>query len=233
MVNDAVEVQILRVFVDEQGNHGNVVGIIQDTAGRMGSAQRLEVAALLGFSECVFIDSVEDRRISIFSPTREIPFAGHAAVGAAKLLSELTGETTDIRGAAGVIHAKDEATMVWASCELRTTPPWWHERLADVSELESLAGAQSETQVHTQLWAWVDEASGIIRSRTFAPAWGIPEDEANGSGCMRLAAALGRRLTVIHGKGSIVYAAPLGPGVAEVGGRVVREKSRLLHPGPQ
>jgi len=221
-------VQVLRVFTDERGNHGNQVGIVTDQDGKVGDHQRLELTRSLGFSECVFIDSIKDRRLSIFSRTGEIPFAGHAAVGVAKLLSELTGETTGMRSSRIVIHVRKEAPVLWVSCELRATPPWWHEHLTDVNVLESLQGPQSETQTHTQLWAWIDEPSGTVRARTFAPAWGIPEDEANGSGCMRLAAALGRRLTVIHGKGSVIYASPLGPGIAEVGGRVVRDRPRIV-----
>lgn len=50
--------------------------------------------------------------------------------------------------------------------------------------------------------------------------WGIPEDEANGSGSMKLAHMLNRELTVHHGKGSIVYAKPFDQYVAIVGGRV-------------
>lgn len=111
--------------------------------------------------------------------------------------------------------------MFWARAELRSTPPWWHERLASPEEIDSLKEPQAKVQDHVQLWAWIDEAAGLIRSRTFAPGWGIPEDEANGSGCMRLAAALGRELIECHGAGSIIHARPSSPGFAEVGGRVV------------
>ncbi len=62
----------------------------------------------------------------------------------------------------------------------------------------------------TQLWAWADETAGVMRVRTFASRVGLPEDEACGSGAMRLAAAHGRALTLIHGRGSIIYAKP-GP----------------------
>jgi hypothetical protein len=40
---------------------------------------------------------------------------------------------------------------------------------------------------------------------------------------MRLAAALGRELTLYHGNGSIIHARPGPPGTAEIGGRVVSD----------
>lgn len=87
-------------------------------------------------------------------------------------------------------------------------------------ELEELTGPQLPNQGHVQLWCWIDKKKGLIRARTFAPDWGIPEDEANGSGCMRLAAVLGRDITVVHGKGSVIYARPSSPGYSEIGGLV-------------
>jgi predicted PhzF superfamily epimerase YddE/YHI9 len=57
----------------------------------------------------------------------------------------------------------------------------------------------------------------------FAARYGIAEDEACGSASMRLAAALGRELTLYHGNGSIIHARPGPPGTAEIGGRVVSD----------
>jgi predicted PhzF superfamily epimerase YddE/YHI9 len=75
---------------------------------------------------------------------------------------------------------------------------------------------------HTVAWAWIDEAKGLVRARTFAQDWGIPEDEANGSGSMQLAVNLRRKLTLRHGKGSIIHAQPSREvGHAEVGGLVI------------
>lgn len=57
----------------------------------------------------------------------------------------------------------------------------------------------------------VDKNTGIVRARTFSPDWGIPEDEANGSGAMKLAMVL---------KGSVIYANPIAAGLIELGGQV-------------
>ncbi len=80
----------------------------------------------------------------------------------------------------------------------------------------------------TQLWAWQDETAGTMRVRTFASRAGIPEDEACGSGAMRIAAALGRQLTLHHGRGSIIHAKPGPPGYADIGGQVTEDEPRTV-----
>jgi predicted PhzF superfamily epimerase YddE/YHI9 len=70
------------------------------------------------------------------------------------------------------------------------------------------------------IWAWMDRSHRVVRARTFAPDWGIPEAEGNGSGSMKLAAVLGKSVTIIHGAGSLIYAKPSPNNRAELGGRI-------------
>lgn len=224
-----ITAHVLRVFANDQGSFGNQVGIVVDEGRTIADDVRQRVAVELGYSESVFINDLSSNTISFFTSMREIPFAGHAAVGAAWLIKKLYGRAVEsLLGIEGTITTWEENDITWVRSELRSTPPWWHERLDSANAIQSLAGPQAESQTHTQLWAWVDETAGKIRSRTFAAAWGIPEDEANGSGCMRLAAALGRRIEVIHGQGSIIFAQPGTPGSADVGGYVIQDASREI-----
>ena len=80
--------------------------------------------------------------------------------------------------------------------------------------------------VDRMIWAWLDEADGLIRARVFVPEAGIAEDEATGSAAMRLAAALGRPIEIRQGVGSVIYARPLAAGPAEIGGRVALDEVR-------
>jgi len=73
-------------------------------------------------------------------------------------------------------------------------------------------------------WAWLDEEAGLVRSRAFARDDGIPEDEATGSAALILTAQLDREIEIRQGKGSILYARPMGNGYAEVGGRVIEDQ---------
>lgn len=226
------ELTKLRVFVDRDGHHGNPVGILVDEEGRLSNDARIEITRETGFSECIVIEDLKTRSIRTYTGQQEIPFAGHAALGAAWCCAKVFNvDGPSLMGPDGRIEVKSADDITWVSAELRTTPPWWHERLPTAEEIETLSGPQAPSQVHTQLWAWIDEPTGRVRSRTFAAEWGIPEDEANGSGCMRLAATLGRELEIVHGSGSVIFARYSAPGTAEVGGRVVHDETVQLPSG--
>lgn len=221
-----VDVDVLHVFCGTDGSYGNPVGVVLEGSGVvLSDSQRQAISASTGFSETVFVTSVDNRTIRTFTPMTEIDFAGHAAVGAARYLSIKTGGAVPyLEGRAGRIEAWTEGELTWVRTDLLSTPPWLFERLGSAQEVDQLTGPQDPKQGYTVLWAWIDEASGIIRARTFAPDWGIPEDEANGSGCLKLAATLGRPIEVRHGMGSIIHARPSRPGYGEVGGRVSRQE---------
>lgn len=222
-------VNVLRVFANKEGKYGNPVGIVVDTERKLSDQDRRRISAATSFSETIFINDLSNRSISIYNPEEEIDFSGHAVVGVVFFLErELQISVNQVVGLNGPIDTWSENGLTWVKTELRNTPPWWHERLASAREIEALTGPQSDNQEHVQLWAWIDEEAGTIRSRTFAPGWGIPEDEANGSGCMRLAAALGRNIVVYHGKGSVIYARPSTPGIAQVGGFVMASDNLVI-----
>jgi len=80
------ELHVLRVFCDPAGRHGNPLGVVLD-GGAVPEAERLGVAAALGFSETVFVDDAVTGRIRIFTPAVELPLAGHPLVGTSWLLA--------------------------------------------------------------------------------------------------------------------------------------------------
>ena len=92
---------------------------------------------------------------------------------------------------------------------------------ADVEALEGLPGPR-----RSRVWAWVDEAAGIVRERVFAPRYGIAEDEATGSAAITLSARLGRALQIRQGADSRILTRPLGDGMVEIGGRVELSEAR-------
>jgi predicted PhzF superfamily epimerase YddE/YHI9 len=216
------DVQVLRVFTDPSGAYGNQLGVVLDGGAIPDPTDRQQLAADLGYSETIFFDDVEQARFRIYTPATELPFAGHPSVGAAWILARELGKAPDVlRVPAGEVDTWQDGEDVWVRGPLASAPPWWHEKLADADAVDKLTGPLVPEQDATQLWAWEDEAAGIVRVRVFGRRFGIVEDEACGSASMRLAAALGRRLTIKHGNGSIVLAQPGPPSYAEVGGRVV------------
>ncbi len=81
----------LDVFTDRPLS-GNPLAVILDSEGL--DAERMQaVAREFNLSETVFVqeprDPVNSARIRIFTPARELPFAGHPTVGTAVLLAEL------------------------------------------------------------------------------------------------------------------------------------------------
>lgn len=222
------EVHILRVFVDHNGDFGSSLGVVMDTS-TLTSADRHRITLELGFAETVFVENPAAFRIRIQSLTGEISFAGHAVVGVAWLLSKLSGKAVPYLSLPmGRVEVRHSAQGIGVCAPLAWMPVWWHERVASVSYLEALDGPEQPEQDATQLWAWIDESAGLVRARTFASRYAIPEEEACGSASMLLAATLGRELTICHGRGSRLLARPRAPGTAEVVGTVHEDGVRYV-----
>ncbi len=228
-MNRVSTVIVLRVFVNKEGKFGNPVGIVLDENQKISLVDRQAIATKVSFSETVFINDLNTGKLSIFNPKREVKFAGHALVGTAYFINKIVGKPInflDCKG--GQIQTRQKDDLTWIHAALEGTPPWHHEELVDASAVENFPASLIKTKEHTMIWAWSDKNNGLIRARTFAPDWGIPEDEANGSGSMQLAALLGVPLEIHHGKGSIVYANAAGEGLADVGGRIEQDEPKEI-----
>ena len=90
---------ILDVFTDT-ALAGNPLAVVTDSDGLDATAMQ-KIAAEFNLSETVFVlpprDPVHLARLRIFTPTTELPFAGHPTVGAAVLVAML--EAPDLLGA--------------------------------------------------------------------------------------------------------------------------------------
>ena len=224
-----VKVHILRVFVNEETKFGNPVGIVLDEKQNLASRIRQTIASKLGFSETVFINDLEKGQVSIFNPIHEVKFAGHALVGTAYFINKfLNKKIKYLNCEAGQIQTWQVTGLTWIRASLTNTPSWQYSELKNTSSVDSISESQMLSFKHTVVWAWKDKDKGIIRARTFAPDWGIPEDEANGSGSMQLAAKLGRNLEIHHGKGSVIYTKPDSLDLSSVGGRVKRDSPQNI-----
>ena len=80
-----VPVTVVRVFCDEQGNHGNPLGVVMEGT-KVWEDDRQAMAHILGYSETVFVDDAGEGRIKIYTPEVELPFAGHPVIGTGWLL---------------------------------------------------------------------------------------------------------------------------------------------------
>lgn len=218
------QLHVLRVFCDSAWSHGNPLGVFLD-GDEVPEERRQDVAAELGFSETVFVDDAAEGRIRIFTPAFELGFAGHPTVGTAWLLGKERAPVEVLRPPAGEVKVRVDGGKTFVAARPEWGPPWNLYELPDALAVEEAPGLPDDEQVGC-IWAWVDEAEGTVRSRCFSHDDGIGEDEATGSAAIVLAAALGRPIEILQGRGSRLDARPLADGFAEVGGRVVVDEVR-------
>ncbi|MFI9510289.1 PhzF family phenazine biosynthesis protein [Nocardia sp. NPDC052566] len=215
-------VEVVRVFTDAAGQFGNQLGIVR--ADAVAEADRQAVAAKLGFSETVFVDDPVDgtARVRIYTPAVELPFAGHPTVGTAWWLAE-RGQAVrvlDVPAGPVAVEFSDGLTRVTARAEW--APSFAFAQLASPAEVAALNPADY-TEGHHYLWAWIDESRAALRSRMFAPDFGIAEDEATGAAAVAITALLERGLEITQGKGSQLFTDWDPAGWVRLGGRVVAD----------
>jgi predicted PhzF superfamily epimerase YddE/YHI9 len=211
-------VRVLRVFTDQAGASGNLLGVVRDDTAAIAPAERQAIAATLGYSETVFVEP--GANVQIFTPTAELPFAGHPIVGSAWLLGEPV-----LHVAAGEVRTRVQGDRAWVLARAEWCPAFERRELATPDDVDSFAPPTSGS---LQVWAWSDEPRGAIRARVFAPDLGVPEDPATGSATVALCAKLGRAITVDQGPHCRIEARPVGDGLIELGGRVADDGVREL-----
>jgi len=222
-------VHVLRVFTDAQGNFGNPLGVVLDTAG-LTDERRQAIATQLNFSETVFVEDVARAQIRIFTPATELPLAGHPLVGTAWLLSEVAGHPIDTLRPlkAANVETWREDGVTWIRARIADAPPWNLVQLETPAAVEALAVPPAPEYDLHEFWAWLDEPSGHIRARVFAAQYDIAEDQATGSGALRLLELLNRPLLITQGLGSVIHARPAASGRGDIGGRVVKDAVRHI-----
>ncbi len=223
----------LRVFTDSNGKFGDAASIVVDEGKLIPDSERQEIARTLNTGETIFINNLADVDISVMHPQGEIGFAGVGVLATAWLLTKLRGKPTEIMHARdGEIKAWQADGLTWVQASLAIMPAWNYKQLDSPEAVDQINLEDTKDWLHTLVWAWIDETKGLIRARTFAANWDIPEAQGNGSGSMVLAAKLGRKVQIKHGEGAIIYAEPLSEGVAAIGGRVYRAKMAVEYDVP-
>jgi len=212
------ELTVLRVFTGPDGRGGNLLGVFLD-GPVVPEERRHAIAAELGYSETVYVDDPAEGAIRIFTPGRELPFAGHPTVGTAWLFHETGAPSTTLRPPAGDVPFRIDKEGTW----VRARAEWIHD--INVEQLATAESVEAEPQQllgtpGRYVWAWIDEVAGTIRSRYFATDVGIVEDEATGAAAVLMGDRLGRDLTIRQGVGSEILVRPQSDGTVEIGGRV-------------
>jgi predicted PhzF superfamily epimerase YddE/YHI9 len=230
----SIDVTVLRVFTDSQGNFGNPLGVVD--AGAVDPSDRQRLAGQLGFSETVFVDlpaaGSTSAHARIFTPLTEIPFAGHPTVGVSWWLKERGTPIRTLQVPACIVQVSytggaEGMTAIYARAEW--TPEFAIYDLDSLEDLTAATPADFPDDMQHYLWTWIDESAGSLRSRMFAASLGVPEDEATGSAAVRITDYLSRDLTITQGKGSVIETTWNPEGWVRVAGRVVNDG--VMHVG--
>lgn len=136
---------VVDVFTDTP-LEGNPAAVVTDARGiPAGRMQR--IAREFNLSETVFVLPAEaggDARVRIFTPSAELPFAGHPVLGTAVVLGEAAGaQTIRLETGAGVVPvelAREKGRI--ASGRMRQPIPAW-EPYEMASELLAALGVES------------------------------------------------------------------------------------------
>jgi trans-2,3-dihydro-3-hydroxyanthranilate isomerase len=201
---------------------GNPLAVIPDARGLTDEIMQ-RIAAEFNYSETTFVLPPEDpqntARVRIFTPTVEVPFAGHPNVGTAFVIGrqkEIVG--AEIKAPQPLkVGPRIEAALVARCASIDTTAIRLsnHEPVfasvglpfafAEVNGLEALAAARPNLAVFTEalerhrpqqsdfslfLYARTAEGWSHIRARMFAPLDNVMEDPATGSASAALGAYL-------------------------------------------
>ena len=221
----AIDVTVLRVFTDEDGNFGNPLGVVD--ASQAAPAERQRIAAQLGYSETIFIDvpnpGSTTAHARIYTPATELPFAGHPTVGASWWLRDRGTPVKTLQVPAGLVQVTYEDDVTAVSARSEWAPEFAIYDLESTDELFDADPDDYPDDIQNYLWTWTDRERGAIRSRMFAANLGVPEDEATGAAAVRITDYLSRDLTIVQGKGSVIDTQWSPEGWVRIAGRVASD----------
>lgn len=221
----SIDVTVLRVFTDSEGNFGNPLGVVDASTVQTQDRQRL--SSQLGYSETVFVNlpapGSTTAHARIYTPMTELAFAGHPAVGVSWWLRQRGTPIRTLQLPAGIVQVSYDDDVTAISARSEWAPELAIHDLESVDELAAASPADFPDDIQHYLWTWTDQSTGSLRSRMFAPGLGVPEDEATGSAAVRITDYLSRDLTITQGKGSVIQTTWNPEGWVRVAGRVVND----------
>jgi predicted PhzF superfamily epimerase YddE/YHI9 len=227
----AIDVTVVRVFTDADGNFGNPLGIVD--ASQVFPSDRQRLATQLGYSETIFVDlptaGSTTASATIYTPRTEIPFAGHPTVGASWWLHANGMPINTLQVPAGLVQVNHDKVRTTISAPTEWAPAFAIHDLDSLDALSSADPADFPDDVSHYLWTWTDRRAGALRARMFAANLGVREDEATGSAAMRITDYLSRDLTITQGAGSVIETTWSAAGWVGVTGRVANDAVRQVN----
>lgn len=224
----SIDVTVLRVFTDPDGNFGNPLGVVD--AGLVEPGDRQPLAHELGYSETIFVElpaaGATTAHATIYTPLIELPFAGHPVVGASWWLRRRGTPVNTLQVPAGLVQVSYSGDLTAISAPAEWAPEFAIHDFGSPDAVLDADPTDFPDDVAHYLWAWIDQEAGSVRSRMFASNLGVAEDEATGSAAVRITEYLSRDLSITQGRGSRIETTWTPEGWVRVAGRVVDDGVR-------
>lgn len=146
----AIKYRILNVFAETPFG-GNPLAVIEDGRGLTEQEMQM-IARQFNLSETTFIFPSEQAaaRIRIFTPSYEMPFAGHPTLGSAQVIRAMfdAGDNFNIEMKAGLIAVKAQADR-WS---LTANSPTYRPMTATRSELAAMLNLPEPALADNPMW---------------------------------------------------------------------------------
>jgi trans-2,3-dihydro-3-hydroxyanthranilate isomerase len=164
---------ILDVFTDTKLT-GNPLAVVLDSDG-LDAAAMQAIAREFNLSETIFCtpprDAVNTAAVRIFTPTHELPFAGHPTIGTAILLAKLNAPELLAREDVGLVL---EEAIGPVSCSVRHRRGEAAHARFEVPSLARQAGEAPASHEIAAMLGLPVEAIGFARHRPIRVSAGVP-----------------------------------------------------------
>jgi trans-2,3-dihydro-3-hydroxyanthranilate isomerase len=140
MTPRSLRFRLVNVFAEDSCWSGNALAVIED-AHDLSDEEMQAIALQFNLSETTFVlpSAVATARVRIFTPSFEMPFAGHPTLGTAYVVSKLRSarEAVTLEMKAGTIAVEREGDT-WTLCAKPSTSREANSTHADLAEMLGL-----------------------------------------------------------------------------------------------
>jgi trans-2,3-dihydro-3-hydroxyanthranilate isomerase len=147
----ALPFRIVNVFTRGSALSGNPLCVFEDGSALSDDAMQA-LARQMNLSETTFIlpSDTATARVRIFTPSYEMPFAGHPTLGTAHVVRSLqaTGDELTLEMRAGIVPV----TATGDHWTLAANPPRWREVTESRAELAAMLGLSERDLTERPLW---------------------------------------------------------------------------------
>ena len=153
----AIDVTVLRVFTDPDGNFGNPLGVVDASHGRAqptGSGSPPNWVTAKRYSSICRKSGANTAHARIFTPATELPFAGHPTVGASWWLRDRGTPVHTLQVPAGIVQVTYDDDLTAVSARSEWAPDFAIYDLASTDELFAADPDDYPDDVEHYLWTW-------------------------------------------------------------------------------